>query len=148
MALSAKQRLNVLWHALSSRAKKLADRDQLEPGTYRVAGAVNATVGRAVIADVFAGDLIVGDAQPTTSSSGPDYAHLCALLLSKLPPAKAQRLMDSLPRDFETHGTLPHVDPERVKEVEHLFSLLRSKRTVERRGNVVFRAEQPEPTAA
>lgn len=145
MALSPQHRLNVLWHALKYLAGKAADREELPCGDHKLSVAIHARVGRAELAlDTIEGELVVAGDQPTSSSSSPNTAHVCAVILSKLPPAKALKLLDELPRDFEAAGgELPHVDPVRIKQVQAMLSRLRSKTPATRKGNVVFRARQP-----
>lgn len=145
MALSPQHRLNVLWHALKCLAGKAADREELPCGEHKLSVAISARVGRAAVdLGEIEGELVVAGDQLTSSTSSPNVAHVCAVILSKLPPQKALKLLDQLPRDFEAAGgELPHVDPVRIKQVQAMLSRLRSKVPGTRRGNVVFRSSQP-----
>ena len=61
------------------------------------------TVGRAIVEHPFCGTLHVGDDQESASSSAPDAATLCALLLAEL-PEPAVTLLERLPKGIAVAG--------------------------------------------
>ena len=124
-------------------AKKESERDQLPLGSTRIQGVVNATVGRAIVEYPFCGTLHVGDDQESASSSAPDAATLCALLLAELPESAGTRCSSGCPR-ISPWRDLPPVDEVLLKAVQTMLSRLRSKRRSRRRGAVVFEGELPD----
>lgn len=155
MAANAKERGNILWHALGKIAGKLSDRDKLPEGTHRVYLEITGQVGRGAKLELgpIEGELTVAGTQPTTQTGHADLVEVCALLLSKLPAATQARLLDELPRQFERAGHSLTVDPVLVKSVEAMLGRMRWSTASTKRGNVVFRpanlpATTPQTTKA
>lgn len=147
-SLDAPRRRSVLLSALAYLAKKEADRDHLTPGATRVQGVVTATIGRACVEYGFSGELLVGEDQSSASSSAPDPAHVCALLLMRLPSQKRWGALEKIANDFAAKGQLPDVDPQLVESVKQVLTRLRSRVTTSKRGAVTFRWDPPAEAAA
>jgi hypothetical protein len=130
-----------LWAGVGYLSKKRTVRDHLTPGETRVAGVIAGTVGRSVVELPFCGRLIVGDDQAAASSSAPDTSHVVAILLDRLGDGDRDRLLATLPREFEAAGELPDVPAERIDQAAELLKRLRSSTMTARRGNVVFESE-------
>lgn len=147
-SMDAPRRRSVLLSALAYLAKKEADRDHLTAGNTRVQGVVTATIGRACVEYAFSGELLVGEDQSSASSSAPDPAHVCALLLKRLPEQKRWGALEKIANDFAVKGQLPDVEPEMIEAVKKVLARLRSRVTTTKRGAVTFRWDPPADAAA
>lgn len=135
--------------ALAKFGAKEADRELLKAGdaiavNLNVCGNVN---GRFFTDDVI-GTLQVGADQTAASSSGPDHAHLVAVLLESMPRTKRRHFLDALPAGYLETKTLPTVAPETLSAAETLLDRLRDRQTVTRKGNVRFEPTPQTPRGA
>ncbi len=120
----------VVLAALKTLAQREARPDQLPEGqSHQLVIAVEATVGGRDVSLACDATAQVGHAGEAVRSSGPDTAHLVAYLLSLLPPARRERLLQDLPQTFDRRGDLPDVAHAEVQAAEGLVKRLRTKKT-------------------
>lgn len=141
------RRAAILLAGLKHYCTKHGDRDKLTVGEHRIAGAVNATVGRMAVSFTFSGDVIVSPDQPPNSQA-PDAAHVAALLLARFDRVERVAVLERIRRHFKREGSLPPVDAELVEVTRAALKDLRGPGDKPKRGSVVLRLDDPPDKAA
>lgn len=142
------RRQSYVLHALSYFAKKHAERGHLKPGKTKIAGYVNATIGRADLHLPFSGTLTVGEDQVSASPSGPDPAQLVALALEQMTETQRSKFIKRVSSSFAQTERLPDCPSEFGEAAAALLKRLRAKKSQTRRGAVVFTPDPPAEAAA
>ena len=118
-------------------AKKELDRRQLREGSmYRLELPLVIDVGAFHYSESIEAEVHVGHADTSTTSSGPNTAHLVAHLLAKMPRATRERLLADLPGIFAEHGKLPKVDEKLITAADGMLKRLRSTQSVDRAASI------------
>ena len=138
--LSQKALRSAVYHALAAHAAKERDRGQLIDGeSYPLEISIEASCGAQAMVAEIVGDLTVGHATSSASSSGCDVAQVCAYMISQLPNAKQIQILDDLPARFELNGQLPVVADDLIEAAARMHKRLRHRTTLEKKGQVSFR---------
>jgi hypothetical protein len=127
------------WQAIGRLADKLSNRDALADGAaYTVNVQIKASIGKQTVVDTIGQiNLTVGHATTKASSTGPDQAHLLAVLFSKLNRQTREAICRELAADYAANGCeLPEVDKSLTEAATDLLKRLRQEKRVSQRGPV------------
>ena len=120
-------------------SKRIRKEHQVSGTSTPITGTITAKVDRSEVTIDFDGNLIVGESQTTAKSAAPDAAQVAAWLLDQFDEASRERILATLPKQFEELGALPQVPRKRLTQAEDLLTRLRGSRMTTKAGAVVFK---------
>jgi len=139
VAHSATAAISALWHAITSTAKKYANRAQLRNGAnYQVAVRVVGTVGGYAVDEPIEGRLTVGYPTEAPKASAVKYDELAAKLLQAIPSTQRQAVKDEITEARANKRPFEGIDKADIKDAKLWLQQLRTTELTEKDGAVSF----------